>query len=47
MLWNNLATIANSHNLPWIITGDFNELLSSDDKLGGRLISLYRANIFK
>jgi len=47
MLWNNLATVANSHNLPWIIAGDFNELLSSDDKLGGRPISLYRANIFK
>ncbi|KAK9988333.1 hypothetical protein SO802_028572 [Lithocarpus litseifolius] len=47
MLWNNLSTVASTHNLPWIIAGDFNELLSSEDKLGGRPISLYKANIFK
>ena len=47
MLWNNLTTVANTYNLPWIIAGDFNEMLSSDDKLGGRPINLYRANIFK
>lgn len=47
MLWNNLATVANTHNLPWIIASDFNELLSNDEKLGGRPISLYRANLFK
>lgn len=47
MLWNNLTIIANTHNLLWIIVGDFNELLSGDNKLGGRPISLYRANIFK
>ena len=45
MLWNNLTTVANTYNLPWIIAGDFNEMLSSDDKLGGRPINLYRANI--
>ncbi|XP_030930737.1 uncharacterized protein LOC115956530 [Quercus lobata] len=47
ILWNNLNTIANSHNLPWIVVGDFNEMLSNDGKLGGRPISLYRANLFK
>ena len=47
MLWNNLNTVTNLHNLPWIIAGEFNELLSNDEKLGGRPISLYRANLFK
>ena len=47
MLWNNLNTITNLHNSPWIIASEFNELLSNDEKLGGRPISLYRANLFK
>nr|XP_023874857.1 uncharacterized protein LOC111987377 [Quercus suber] len=45
--WNNLATVAESHNLPWVIAGDFNELLNSDDKFGGREISINRSLMFK
>ena len=46
-LWNNLKYVSSVHNLPWIIAGDFNELLSSEETFGGRLVSLYRANLFK
>ena len=47
LLWNNLSNVAQYHNLPRIIGGDFNELLSSDDKFGGRPIILSRALLFK
>lgn len=33
-LWNNLGTIADSHDLPWIVIGEFNELLSNSEKKG-------------
>lgn len=47
LLWNNLFAIANAHNMPWLMAGDFNELLSANDKLGGRPIIPSRANAFK
>lgn len=47
ILWNNLATVAESHNLPWVIAGHFNELLNSNDKFGGRKISITRSLLFK
>ena len=47
LLWNNLASIAPLHELPWLLLGDFNELLSSGDKLGGYPINLRRFQLFK
>lgn len=47
LLWNNLVTVANNHNLPWVIAGDFNEMLSNDEKFGGRPIIPSRAMLFK
>ncbi|KAL0014673.1 hypothetical protein SO802_001742 [Lithocarpus litseifolius] len=47
MLWENLYVVANIHNLSWIIAGDFNELMSNDDKFGGRPVNLSRALSFK
>ncbi|KAK9988211.1 hypothetical protein SO802_028450 [Lithocarpus litseifolius] len=47
MLWENLSVVANIHNLPWVIAGDFNELMSNDDKFGGRPVNLSRALSFK
>ena len=35
ILWNNLSVIADLHNLPWVMVGDFNDILSCDEKLGG------------
>ena len=47
ILWNNLASIAKSHNLPQVIVGDFNEPLITNDKFGGRSISVNRSLLFK
>ena len=35
LLWDNLKMLASFHNLPWALIGDFNEVLSEDEKLGG------------
>lgn len=35
--------MATLHQLPCLLLGDFNEILSTEDKLGGRPINLYRA----
>ena len=34
ILWNNLSRVAEMHNKPWVIAGDFNEPLTDEDKLG-------------
>ena len=46
-LWDNLSSIANLHSLPWAIAGDFNEILMSDDKFGGRIVNINRALRFQ
>lgn len=38
-LWNNLENISNAINDPWLIAGDFNEILTQSDKWGGRHIN--------
>ena len=47
ILWNNLSNVAELHNMPWVIAGDFNEPLSGDDKFGGRVVSSNRSLLFK
>ena len=47
ILQANLSQVAQLHNLPQLLLGDFNEVLSSEDKLGGRHINLNRALSFK
>ena len=47
ILWYNLSLVNATHNLPWIMLGDFSELLSSEEKLGGRLINAYKARLFQ
>ena len=47
ILWDNLSQVAQLHNLSWLLLGDFNEVQSSDDKLGGRCVNLNRALEFK
>ena len=47
VLWKNLMSVADLHNLPWVIAGDFNEPLLSEDKFGGRVVSVNRSLLFK
>lgn len=47
ILWDNLDLLATLHHLPWLLLGDFTEILSSEDKLGGRPINLSRAIKFQ
>ena len=35
------------HSLPWVIVGDFNEVLMGEDKFGGRFVNINRALIFQ
>ena len=34
ILWNSLKNFASSVDLPWILLGDFNEMLEENDKIG-------------
>ena len=47
ILWNNLKTVAQLHNLPWLMLGDFNEVLCGEDKFGGNQVNLNRTLEFK
>lgn len=47
LLWENLSTIVASHSFPWILVGDFNKVLTGEDKLGGSAINIHRALKFK
>ena len=40
ILWENLAKVAELHNLSWVMAGDFNEPLVDEDKFGGRGVSI-------
>lgn len=35
LVWEDLKNISRTENLPWLSIGDFNEVLSMDDKVGG------------
>ena len=47
LLWDNLASVASLHDLPWVIAGDFNKVLGVEEKFGGRAIDLHRALRFQ
>ncbi|KAL0012521.1 hypothetical protein SO802_007629 [Lithocarpus litseifolius] len=47
ILWNNLKNAADLHEKPWIIAGDFNEVLADGDKFGGRAVNSNRSLLFK
>lgn len=35
-LWNYLDGVSSTNNLPWLVTGDFNEIIDESEKKGGR-----------
>ena len=47
LLWGNLANVASLHQLPWLMLGDYNELLSSHDKLRENPLNPRRVQLFK
>ena len=47
VLWGNLKIMADLHDLPWVMAGDFNEPLSESDKFGGKGVSVNRTLQFK
>ncbi|XP_021803305.1 uncharacterized protein LOC110747435, partial [Prunus avium] len=38
-LWDYLNFVASCHRMPWLIAGDFNDMLQLDDKVGGTPLS--------
>jgi exonuclease III len=46
ILWENLKIIASLHNLPWIMLGDFNDILSCEEKWRGNRPSNSRIQEF-
>ena len=47
ILWNNLIKVAELHDMPWVLAGDFNEPLTGEDKFGGRLVSVSGSLLLK
>ena len=47
VLWDNLIKVAEMHDIPWVLAGDFNESLMEGDKFKGRAISVSRSILFK
>ena len=40
LLWANLKKVFKHHDLPWILMGDFNEMVDENEKLRGNPISI-------
>lgn len=40
-LWQQLSAFNTSENVPWLIIGDFNEILCQEEKWGGRPFNPY------
>lgn len=47
ILWENLKSLSAVNSLPWVIGGDFNDVMAADEKWGGRIASSSRINSFK
>lgn len=47
ILWSNIEEVGHLHNLPWLMVGEFNEVLCGADKFRGRQININKALDFK
>lgn len=46
-IFNSLENISKTRNLPWLVTGDFNEIGFSHEKQGGKVVSVSRLLFFQ
>ena len=46
-MWQHLEDFVATINRPWVLLGDFNDMLSKDEKLGGLLINPSRIRVFR
>lgn len=46
-LWDHLASFASTHTLPWLVVGDFNDILSSNEKFSSSPSSQRRIVAFR
>jgi hypothetical protein len=46
-MWNDLKNIASNMKDPWLLAGDFNDILSINEKKGGAPASIRKCNLFK
>ncbi|KAI9089336.1 hypothetical protein K1719_029615 [Acacia pycnantha] len=47
VLWDNLLRISNNTSSPWSVVGDFNDIQSVEERIGGRSVSLSRIRWFQ
>ena len=45
--WDYLQNLAPNISLPWVLMGDFNDMTSNDEKLGGLLVNRSRISAFR
>ncbi|KAI9094269.1 hypothetical protein K1719_026851 [Acacia pycnantha] len=46
MLWSDLKNLAGSMVSPWVVLGDFNDIISSNDRTGGAGVNFSRIQLF-
>ena len=46
-MWQHLEDFVATINQPWVLLGNFNDMLSKDEKLGGLLINPSRIRAFR
>ncbi|GFZ21539.1 hypothetical protein Acr_29g0007010 [Actinidia rufa] len=46
-LWDNLRRFSSSIEMPWMLLGDFNNVLSNDEKANGLLVTSYETRDFR
>ena len=47
ILWDNLKKVSDHHNLPWILMGDFNDVLEESEKFGGNSLSVRKVREYR
>ena len=45
--WNYLQNLANVVSLPWVLLGDFNDMISDDEKMEGLPVNRNRISAFR